>query len=188
MFSVSSAGHCPLLSRRSIVTLVSALLVIPAWVVPCVAGDRGSDKIAVKLVLDYSSGPRRNRGLKSAALVKSGIPRWPKCSPAKASARPAKSNWCSSLAVECAGTTGDTIHVSADWIKKHPDDFGLVIHEMTHVIQHYPNPDPAGSPRESPITFAGSTLSRKVAARVPIRSGPNTRTAIKPRPLFSPGS
>jgi hypothetical protein len=31
-----------------------------------------------------------------------------------------------------------TITISADWIKKHPDDFGMVIHELTHVVQNYP--------------------------------------------------
>lgn len=35
-------------------------------------------------------------------------------------------------------TSGDVIHVSVKWIKAHPDDFGMVIHELTHVIQHYP--------------------------------------------------
>ncbi len=35
-------------------------------------------------------------------------------------------------------TSGATIEVSAKWINDHPDDFGLVIHELTHVIQAYP--------------------------------------------------
>ncbi len=35
-------------------------------------------------------------------------------------------------------TSGDVIHISVKWIKAHPDDFGMVIHELTHVIQHYP--------------------------------------------------
>jgi hypothetical protein len=35
-------------------------------------------------------------------------------------------------------TSGATIEVSAKWIGDHPDDFGLVIHELTHVIQAYP--------------------------------------------------
>jgi hypothetical protein len=30
------------------------------------------------------------------------------------------------------------ITVSADWVKKHPDDVGMVIHELTHVVQNYP--------------------------------------------------
>ena len=34
---------------------------------------------------------------------------------------------------------GNEISFSADWVRKHPDDFGMVIHEMTHAIQAYPN-------------------------------------------------
>src|SRR5262249_46375385 len=37
-----------------------------------------------------------------------------------------------------AHTSGATITIAADWVKKHPDDFGMVIHELTHVIQSYP--------------------------------------------------
>jgi hypothetical protein len=37
-----------------------------------------------------------------------------------------------------AYTTGARITVVADWIRKHPDDFGLVIHELCHVVQSYP--------------------------------------------------
>ncbi|MBV9850204.1 MAG: hypothetical protein JO250_11065 [Armatimonadetes bacterium] len=36
------------------------------------------------------------------------------------------------------GTDGATISISGKWITAHPDDFGMVIHEMTHVIQGYP--------------------------------------------------
>jgi hypothetical protein len=35
-------------------------------------------------------------------------------------------------------TTGATIQISVKWISEHPDDFGMVIHELTHVIQAYP--------------------------------------------------
>ena len=37
-----------------------------------------------------------------------------------------------------AYTTGAKITVVADWIRKHPDDFGMVIHELCHVVQSYP--------------------------------------------------
>jgi hypothetical protein len=40
-----------------------------------------------------------------------------------------------------AGTSGTTISIAADWVKKHPDDYGMVVHELTHVIQAYPRPD-----------------------------------------------
>ncbi len=42
-----------------------------------------------------------------------------------------------------AATTGSTIHINVNWIKKRPDDFGMVIHELTHVIQSYPKYDPS---------------------------------------------
>lgn len=37
-----------------------------------------------------------------------------------------------------AYTQGKTIIIAADWVSKHPDDFGMVVHELTHVIQSYP--------------------------------------------------
>ena len=36
-------------------------------------------------------------------------------------------------------TSGNTIQVSVKWIEQHPYYFGMVIHELTHVIQAYPN-------------------------------------------------
>jgi Peptidase of plants and bacteria len=36
-------------------------------------------------------------------------------------------------------TTGGTIRISVPWIEAHPDDFGMVIHELTHVVQSYPS-------------------------------------------------
>jgi Peptidase of plants and bacteria len=42
-----------------------------------------------------------------------------------------------------AYTGGRTITISANWIKKNPDDYGMVVHELTHVVQAYP-PSKAG--------------------------------------------
>jgi hypothetical protein len=39
----------------------------------------------------------------------------------------------------CAGTT---VTVSTEWLAKHPDDVGLLTHELTHAVQHYPKGDP----------------------------------------------
>jgi hypothetical protein len=36
-----------------------------------------------------------------------------------------------------AGTSGGHITVSSGWIEKHPEDIGLVFHELVHVIQDY---------------------------------------------------
>jgi Peptidase of plants and bacteria len=38
-----------------------------------------------------------------------------------------------------AATSGTTITITGNWVKKHPDDFGMVIHELTHVVQAYPS-------------------------------------------------
>ena len=37
-----------------------------------------------------------------------------------------------------AHTSGAKITISTEWIGKHPDDFGMVIHELCHVVQSYP--------------------------------------------------
>src|SRR5262249_47274710 len=38
-----------------------------------------------------------------------------------------------------AQTQGNTITVKGPWVRNHPEDFGVVIHEMVHVIQSYPS-------------------------------------------------
>ncbi len=39
-----------------------------------------------------------------------------------------------------AHTSNAVIHVSAEWVtKKKPDDYGMIIHELTHVVQDYQN-------------------------------------------------
>jgi hypothetical protein len=37
-----------------------------------------------------------------------------------------------------AWASGGTITINGKWITDHPDDLGMVIHELTHVIQQYP--------------------------------------------------
>jgi hypothetical protein len=37
-----------------------------------------------------------------------------------------------------AHTSGNKIHISAEWVtKKAPEDYGMVAHELTHVVQDY---------------------------------------------------
>lgn len=40
-----------------------------------------------------------------------------------------------------AWASGGEITINGKWITDHPDDFGMVIHELTHVIQSYPGSD-----------------------------------------------
>ncbi|NUL81336.1 MAG: hypothetical protein HUU60_01275 [Armatimonadetes bacterium] len=37
-----------------------------------------------------------------------------------------------------AHASGDTITISADWIARNPNDLGMVVHELTHIVQQYP--------------------------------------------------
>jgi hypothetical protein len=37
-----------------------------------------------------------------------------------------------------AFTSGATITINGKWITEHPDDLGMVIHELVHVVQSYP--------------------------------------------------
>jgi hypothetical protein len=38
-----------------------------------------------------------------------------------------------------AGTAGTTILIASSWVERHPEDLGMVIHELTHVVQSYPS-------------------------------------------------
>ncbi|MCB8932923.1 MAG: DUF4157 domain-containing protein [Chthonomonadaceae bacterium] len=41
-----------------------------------------------------------------------------------------------------AYTSGNTITINGEWITAHPDDLGMVVHELTHVVQSYPGRGP----------------------------------------------
>ena len=41
-----------------------------------------------------------------------------------------------------AATSGGRISVSADYVRKHPDDEGMIVHELVHAVQAYPDPSP----------------------------------------------
>lgn len=36
-----------------------------------------------------------------------------------------------------ASAQGNTITIAAGWVRRHPEDFGMVIHELVHVVQDY---------------------------------------------------
>ena len=38
-----------------------------------------------------------------------------------------------------AYASGNTITVNGEWISRHPDDFGMMVHELVHLIQRYPS-------------------------------------------------
>jgi len=38
--------------------------------------------------------------------------------------------------------SGDTITVSVEWLTEHPEDIGMLTHELTHAVQTYPKGEP----------------------------------------------
>ena len=38
-----------------------------------------------------------------------------------------------------AAASGDSITIQPDWVRNHPEDTGVVVHELTHVVQSYPD-------------------------------------------------
>ncbi|MGL4595692.1 MAG: basic secretory protein-like protein [Thermoguttaceae bacterium] len=41
-----------------------------------------------------------------------------------------------------AFASGNNITISEEWIKRHPDDLGMVVHELIHLVQSYRSPVP----------------------------------------------
>ena len=41
-----------------------------------------------------------------------------------------------------AATANGVIYISVPYVQKHQDDFGMVIHELTHIVQNYPPGNP----------------------------------------------
>lgn len=41
-----------------------------------------------------------------------------------------------------AHCSGDVVTISIDWLRRNPNDLGLLTHELTHAVQRYPSPNP----------------------------------------------
>jgi hypothetical protein len=68
-----------------------------------------------------------------------------------------------------AYTRGTTIVIAAGWVKRHPDDYGMVVHEATHVVQAYRR-------------FAPSWLVEGIADYIRFyHYEPGTKLAVNPR-------
>lgn len=42
-----------------------------------------------------------------------------------------------------AQCSGNVVEVGVEWLKRHPDDLGMLTHELTHAVQQYPRSDPS---------------------------------------------
>lgn len=61
--------------------------------------------------------------------------------PSKAAPRHIRIIFDSKLKIP-AHCSGNRVTVGVDWLTKHPNDFALLTHELTHAVQGYPNGNP----------------------------------------------
>lgn len=89
--------------------------------------------------MDTSAVPALSEwGLRAKALVEKWHPRICNLLPTK-SFEPAESVRITMRKSNrgIAFAAGGHIRISSGWVEKHPDDIGLVVHELVHVIQNY---------------------------------------------------
>jgi hypothetical protein len=99
----------------------------------------------VRVTIDTSEAPEVETWAKQAkALVEEWYPKVSAMLPSPGFSPPAELTLVFKKDMKgVAEASGNRIRIAADWVKKHPEDKGMVIHEMTHVIQSYP-PSRAG--------------------------------------------
>lgn len=105
---------------------------------------RADDRVSVKVIVDTSEAPELAAWAdKAKAIVEKWHPIISELLKSDGFTPPAEVKLTFKKHMKgVAGTSGSTITIAAEWIKKHPDDFGMIVHELTHVIQSYPKYDP----------------------------------------------
>jgi hypothetical protein len=94
---------------------------------------------AVEVIVDTSAVPDvANWGDEAGELVRKWHPRIAELLKSEKFTPPRKVTLIFKEMDGIAGTSGDSIAISAQWVREHPDDQGMVIHELVHVIQAYP--------------------------------------------------
>jgi hypothetical protein len=114
---------------------------------PAVSGRGADDKgkaPAVEVTVDTSECPELAGWAKKArGLVEEWHPRIARMLPSNGFTPPAHVKLVFRKRMRgIAYTSGSTIVISARWLDKHPDDYGMVVHELTHVVQAYSDGDP----------------------------------------------
>ena len=94
---------------------------------------------SVEVIVDCSNAPAAAEwAQKAKRLVEAWYPKIAALLPSKGFTPPGKLTLVFKSDMKgVAYTLNDRITISAEWIARHPDDEGMVIHELTHVIQAY---------------------------------------------------
>ena len=97
--------------------------------------------LAVDVSVDSAEAPDlADWGAKAKTLAEE----WgPKIAAALDSEAPTKVSIVFKAKQDAPGATGGSrVSISAPYVRKHPDDWGMVVHELVHVVQKYPDPNP----------------------------------------------
>jgi hypothetical protein len=131
------------IARIAIVRALPALFA-SALLVPGLSAQNGAKQDGVRVVVDSSDAPETVEwGKKAAALVEEWHPIISGLLPGGAKKAPKEVRIVFKKDMKgVAHAAGSTIVIAAKWIKAHPNDYGMVVHELTHVIQGYPGYDP----------------------------------------------
>ena len=116
--------------------LTAAALVFLACTAPAAADDKPA---AVQVTVDVSEVPDlKEWGDKAKALVEKWHPVISDLLKSDGFTPPSEVKIVFKKDMKgVAYTSGRTITIAAKWVQKHPDDFGMVAHELTHVVQSY---------------------------------------------------
>jgi hypothetical protein len=116
--------------------------IILSLLISCVALASASDKVKVKIAIDEQKVLDIHAwSLKAKKLAEDWFPKIQKI--LGATNKDPKVTLSFERYDGIAGTAGDHIAFNVGWIEKHPDDYGMVIHELVHVVEAYPKYDPS---------------------------------------------
>ncbi|MBA2113492.1 basic secretory protein-like protein [Bremerella alba] len=105
---------------------------------------RASAQPEVKVIVDVSEVPElKEWGDNSAKLIKQWHPKITQMLQQEGFAPPHEVRVVFKKDMDgVAHTIGNQIVIAGNWVKQHPDDTGMVVHELVHVIQAYPRGGP----------------------------------------------
>ncbi len=129
------------MKRRSLLLLLAIVVSLAAPSGRLFADDKAADpkSAAVQVTVDVSEAPDlKEWGDKAKALVEKWHPIISGLLKSDGFTPPSQVKIVFKKDMKgVAYTSGNVITISARWVQRHPDDFGMVAHELTHVVQSY---------------------------------------------------
>lgn len=128
---------------RYLLLLLTGLLFVPTTVL---ANDKAQEhgQPEVKVIVDTSEVPElKEWGDNSAKLIQQWHPKIAEMLKQEGFTPPREVHVVFKKDMDgVAHTIRNQIVIAGNWVKQHPDDTGMVVHELVHVIQAYPRGGP----------------------------------------------